>query len=459
MPAGPESTFRTAEGPLPASRLPSEVWVLVAVSFVIAVGFGIVAPALPTFARSFNVSVTAASAVVSAFAFMRLVFAPGSGKLISKFGERAVYIWGISLVGLSTGACAVAVAYWQLLVLRALGGIGSTMFTVSAVALLIRLTPPAMRGRATGLWATSFLLGNVTGPVLGGGLIGLSLRAPFVVYAVSLFIAAAVAWLFLRRSTVAGTMPDVPGSTLTVREALRHSTYRAALVSNFTVGWAVFGVRVSLVPLFVVEVLHRSESLAGLALSVFAVGNVAVLMPAGKLADSFGRRPLMLLGLVIGGGATIWLGFADGVVHFLVASLISGLGTGLVTPPQGAAVADVVSSQAKGGPVLAAFQMVADIGAILGPVLTGLLADQFSYAAAFILTGGISLLAALAWLPAAETLPKLAKDEKLSKDENCTTAQLAAASGRLDEGPDVPTGQRLPGRSPQVEHPPQAESG
>ena len=77
------------------SRLPREVWVLVTVSFVIALGFGIVAPALPAFARSFDVSVTAASIVISAFAFMRLAFAPISGKLVSALGERSVYI-GVS---------------------------------------------------------------------------------------------------------------------------------------------------------------------------------------------------------------------------------------------------------------------------------------------------------------------------------------------------------------------------
>ncbi len=388
-----------------APRLPSEVWVLVAVSFVIAIGYGIVAPALPTFARSFDVSVTAASIVVSAFAFMRLAFAPASGKLVSALGERRVHIWGIVLVGLSTGACACAGGYWQLLVLRALGGIGSTMFTVSAVALLIRLTPPALRGRSTSLWSGSFLLGGITGPLVGGGLIAISLRAPFVVYAVALFVAAAVAWLFLRRSTVVGAVPagDVPA--LTVREALGHRAYRAALASYFAHGWAVYGVRISLVPLFVVEALHQSESLAGVALSVFATGNVIVLMFSGKLTDLLGRRRPMLVGLVVTGGATIWLGFTSGVPEFLAASLIAGAGTGLITPAQGAAVADVIGSQAKGGPVLAAVQMAADIGAILGPIATGLLADQLSYTAAFVLTGAVSLLAAAAWLRSPETLP------------------------------------------------------
>lgn len=469
----------SAPGPASAgTRLPREVWVLVAVSFVIAVGFGIVAPALPTFARSFNVSVTAASIVVSAFALMRLAFAPASGKLVSRLGERPVYIWGITLVGLSTGACAFAAQYWQLLVLRSLGGIGSTMFTVSAVALLIRLTPPPKRGRATGLWATSFLLGNVTGPLLGGGLIGISLRAPFVVYAVSLFLAAAVAWLFLRRSTLLDAVDAADDPEMTVRQALRHPTYRAALASNFASGWVVFGVRISVVPLYVVEVLGQPDAMAGVALAVFAAGNVVTLMVSGRIADSLGRRPPMLAGLLVAGGATIWLGFSEGVAEFMVATAIAGLGAGLITPPQGAAVADVIGSTAKGGPVLAGFQMAADIGAILGPVAAGMLADRLSYNAAFVVTGAISLLAALVWLGAPETLPRRARSRDggpghggpgdgvpgrggpgdrgpgdrgaghSGPGEEATVPDIVAAECRcLDEGPEVPTGRRLPHRS------------
>lgn len=395
-----------------AARLPREVWVLVAVSFVIALGFGIVAPALPTFARSFGVSVTAASMVVSAFAFMRLAFAPLSGKLVSVLGERPVYIWGITVVGLSTGACALAGGYWQLLVLRALGGAGSIMFTVSAVALLIRLTPPALRGRSTSLWSSSFLLGSVSGPLFGGGLVVISPRAPFVVYAAALFAAAAVAWLFLRRSTVIGPEPAEGVPALPVRQAWRHPAYRAALAANFANGWAVYGVRVSLVPLFVVEVLHQAGSLAGVALSVFAAGTVTVLMFSGRLVDSLGRRLPMLAGLVISGGATIWLGFTGDVPQFLAAALVAGGGVGLITPAQGAAVADVIGSQAKGGPALAVVQMAADIGAILGPIATGLLVDRLSYPAAFALTGAVSLLAVAVWLRAPETMPS--KDAQLA---------------------------------------------
>jgi MFS family permease len=391
-------------------RLPSEVWVLVAANFVIAAGYGLVAPALPTFARSFNVSVTAASVVVSAFAVARLVFAPASGRLVTSLGERRVYLTGITIVAISTGACAFAGSYWQLLLFRSLGGFGSTMFTVSAIALLIRLTPAPMRGRASGLWGTGFLMGNVAGPLLGGGLLTISLRAPFVVYALLLLVAVFIVWWFLRRSTLAARV-EADTSTFTVREALRHRSYVAALGSSFANGWAVFGVRVSLVPLFVEEVLRRDGAFAGTALAVFAVGNVLMLLVSGRMADSWGRKPTVMLGLVVSAGGTIWVGFTADVPTFLIATVVAGLGAGLLAPPLQATVADVIGSRGRGGPVLATFQMTADIGAVLGPIVAGLLADGLSYTAAFAVTGSLAALAAFAWIPAPETLPKKAAPE------------------------------------------------
>ena len=385
-------------------RLPREVWVLVAANFVIAAGFGLVAPALPTFARSFNVSVTAASVVVSAFAVARLVFAPASGRLVTMLGERRVYLTGVTIVAVSTGACAFAGSYWQLLLFRSAGGIGSTMFTVSAIALLIRLTPVPLRGRASGLWGTGFLTGSVAGPLLGGGLLTISLRAPFLVYAGLLLVAVLIVWWFLRHSTLAAASEEST-TNVTLRSALRHRAYVAALGSSFANGWAVFGVRMSLVPLFVEEVLRRDGAFAGTALGVFAVGNVAMLMVSGRLADSWGRKPVVLIGLLVSAAGTVWVGFTSTVPWFLVATVFAGLGAGLLSPPLQATVADVIGSRGRGGPVLATFQMAADIGAVLGPIAAGLMADHLSYTTAFALTGILCAVATLPWIPAPETLP------------------------------------------------------
>ena len=384
--------MRTRDG-----ALPREIWVLVVASFVIALGFGLVAPALPQFARSFDVGVTAATVVVSSFAAMRLLFAPASGSLVQKLGERPVYITGLLIVALSTGACAFAASYWQLLVFRALGGIGSTMFTVSALGLLVRIAPPDARGRVSGLYATSFLMGNILGPLFGGALIGLGLRAPFLIYAVALLVAASVVGISLRSSELARPDSGDGVPVMRLRDALRSPVYRAALGSNFANGWVVFGVRVAMVPLFVVEALDEGEAFAGVALTAFAVGNALVLIKSGKLSDRFGRRPFVLAGLVVCGVSTIAMGFTESVVWFLITSFVAGMGSGLSNPSQQAAVADVVGSKARGGPVLATFQMVADVGAVIGPVAAGLLADRLSYSTAFAVTGGIMLAATLPW--------------------------------------------------------------
>jgi MFS family permease len=390
-----------------SERIPREIWVLVGAAFLIAIGYGLLAPTLPIFVRSFDVGITAASFVISIFALSRLLFAPLSGRIVGRFGELPAFGCGLVIVALTTGACALAGEYWHLLALRAAGGVGSTMFTVGALSLLIRLAPAGMRGRASGMWATGFLLGNIAGPLVGGGLTAVSLRAPFLVYGAVLLVVACVGTLLLRGGArMSVETAAAAGPPARFREALRHPAYRAALTASFANGWSVFGVRVALVPLFVVEVLHQPEAWGGIALAVFAAGNAATLVVSGPLADRRGRRPPVLAGLVIAGVATAALGFVTPPPLFLAVSLVAGMGSGLVNPPMNAVVADVMGTRARGGTVLAGFQMAADLGAIVGPLLAGVLAETVGFAAAFAVTGAVTLLAFGFWLRAPETLPR-----------------------------------------------------
>ena len=304
-----------------APRLPREVRVLVFAAFMIAIGYGVVAPALPVFARSFDVSVAAASAVVSAFAVARVLFAPVSGRLVGRTGELPVFCGGLLVVAASSAACALATDYAQLLAFRAAGGLGSTMFTVSAASLLVRISPPTMRGRASGAWATGFLLGSIAGPVVGGGLIAGSLRAPFFAYAGMLVLTVLITGVLLRAP--ARTDPVRPVvATVTFSAVVRQPVFRAALASNFVNGWTVYGVRVALVPLFVVEVLHRPDSWSGIALAAFAAGTGATLLLGGRWADRRGRRLPILVGSATVAVTSLWIGLTSGMAELVVASLL-----------------------------------------------------------------------------------------------------------------------------------------
>ncbi len=383
--------------------IPGEIKVLVGSAFVIAIGFGLVSPVLPAYARSFDVGVAAASVVVSAFAFFRLVFAPAGGALVSRLGERPIYLTGLLVVAASSLATAFAQSYAQLLVFRGVGGIGSTMFTVSAMALLVRLSPPTIRGRVSSAYASSFLIGGMLGPVLGGALAGFGLRLPFVAYAGALVVAAAVVGVRLSSARLRpeGTGPEKP--PMRVAEALAHSAYRAALASAFANGWCNFGVRVAVLPQFAVTV--RDDTwVAGVALALAALGTALTLQVAGRVADTIGRRPLVLTGLVVTAVGLGLVGLSGDLVTLLALSLVSGVGAGLVNPGQQATVADVVGADRAGGTVLGTFQMAQDAGAILGPVLVGLVADRAGFGWAFAVTALVSLVAVVPWLVARETL-------------------------------------------------------
>ncbi|WP_354190494.1 MFS transporter [Arthrobacter sp. UYCu712] len=402
---GPEPGFTgQADGRPPGrARLPRDIKVMLVAAFLIALGFGLVAPVLPQFATTFDVGATAAAVIVSIFAFMRLVFAPAGGALIVRLGERPVYVAGLLIVAASTAACAFAQDYWQLLVFRGLGGAGSVMFTVASMALVIRLAPPESRGRVSGAYASAFLIGNVCGPIVGGLLASFGLRVPFLAYAAALVLAALVVQTQLSHVPAASRPEGGAAPAMELREALRDGAYRAALLSSFANGWATFGVRMATVPLFAVAALGAGPESAGWALAVFAAGNAAALTFSGRLADTLGRKPLMVAGLLVTGTATAAIGFTGHLPWFLVASAVAGIGSGLLGPAQQAAIADVIGNERSGGRVLAVFQMTADSGAIIGPVFAGVLADRLGYGWAFGVTGGILIVAAAGWLLARET--------------------------------------------------------
>lgn len=395
--------------PRPANR---EVAVLAAVGFSVAVGFGIVAPAIPLLARGFGVGDLAASAVISAFALMRLVSALGGGTLVERYGERRVLASGIAIVAASSAAAGAAPSYGWLLGLRGVGGIGSAMFSISALSLLLRSVPAERRGAASGLFSGSFLVGGVIGPAVGGLVTDTSPRTPFFLYAGTLAVAGTIGLLALPRGVRAGAevdplAPAEPART-SLREALRLPAYRAALAAYGAQTWSSLGLRASVIPLFVTASaaaggLDRPPRYVGLGLGLSAALNVVTLYPAGRYADRRGRRPVILAGLALVTAAMFLLAVADSVAGYLAALAVLGPGSGMLAVAPGAVVGDVI--QGRAGRAVAAYQMAGDVGSISGPLLAGALAQHVSYPAAFLVTAGVTVAALLVQVAAPESRP------------------------------------------------------
>src|SRR5438552_3865295 len=236
----------------PVHDLPPEVAILTAVAFTVALGFGIVAPAIPAFARQFGVSVAAAASVISVFALMRVVGALPAGRLVERFGEPGVMAAGIAVVAVSSILAGFSQSLVELMVLRGSGGVGSAMFSISAQSLLLGTVPGGQRGRASGLFSGGFLLGGISGPAVGGLIATWSLRAPFFIYGCLLVVPAILSAVVLRRVPDRRPAPTRPraGSLATLGRAVRSRTWRAAASANLADGFAALGVRGALVPLF-----------------------------------------------------------------------------------------------------------------------------------------------------------------------------------------------------------------
>jgi MFS family permease len=377
------------------SVLPREVYVLGLVAFCVAVGFGVLVPVLPVFARSFGVGNAEVGAVISAFALMRLVSSPFCGWLIKIFSERIIMATGIYIVAISSGLAGISGSYLQLLVLRGVGGIGSAMFTVSAFTLLLTSVEAGVRGRAAGFFQAGFLIGGITGPAVGGALAAISLTAPFFFYAGTLAVAGTVGLLMLRRRS---PQPEEESaqSAVSFRAVVRDARYQAACVTNLAQGWTSFGVRSSLVPVFVVELLHRPASWTGIAFACASVAQTIAVGPAGRFTDTVGRRPAMILGGTVSAVSIMAVPLAPNIWLLIVVLCLYGIASAFLGTAPAAAVGDAAGS--RSGTAVAVFSMCSDIGAIIGPLVAGLLADTLSYPAAFAAGAALMLVAAaLSW--------------------------------------------------------------
>lgn len=368
--------------------LPRETYVLALVAFCVALGYGIVVPAVPLFALHFGVSTTAAGAVVSAFALMRLVSGLGAGRFTDVVGERLALMTGLAVVAVSSLLAGLAASYPQLLVLRGLGGVGSAVFTISSTSLLLRVATRAQRGQTQSIYRGGFLIGGIIGPAFGGAVLGISVRAPFFLYAGTLALATVAAATLLpkpppRSSRTAA--PDEPHTPLSV--ALATPAYWAALAGNFSIGFSVLGARTTIVPLLVVQGLHLGPGWIGAAFTVGALVQTVLLLPAGRAVDEIGRRPSLVAGGLVTAGGLVVLSVASGPAGLLIGMTVLAVGGAVLGVAPAAVVGDVV--EGRSGTAVAVWQMASDLGSVLGPVAAGVLIDRGSFELALLVTAGV----------------------------------------------------------------------
>jgi MFS family permease len=369
----------------PFKDLPREIKILTLASFFVAVGFGIVLPAIPVFARTFGVNNTAIGLIVSAFAITRFASGLISGKLVDRFGERVVFSSGVGMVAIFVLLAGLAQSYGQLLFFRAAGGLGSSMFTVAAGSVIMRAVDDNNRARAFSIYNAAFLVGGILGPAIGGLLSLISLRAPFFAYSITLTISGLIALFFLKGINLnRGEDGEELAKRTSIAQALSLKPYRIALVISFVGNWVLFGVRSSILPIFVIETLRSTPAVVGYGFTLSALMQGLLLLRAGKISDTRGRKYAAVSGSFIALLGLIVLIFTNSIWMYFFSMALIGLGGAFLAITPSSIVGDVIKG--KSGQVIGLFQMAGDAGMMVGPIVLGWFADTFSYQAAFIST-------------------------------------------------------------------------
>jgi EmrB/QacA subfamily drug resistance transporter len=313
-----------------------------------SLGTSIANVGLPNMAEAFAASFPQVQWIVLAYLLASTTLIVGVGRLGDVVGRRRLLLAGIALFTAASVLCAAAGTLWLLIAARALQGLGAAIMMALAMALVGEAVPKARTGSAMGLLGTMSAIGTALGPSLGGALIaGLGWQALFLVN----LPLGLLAFLLAHRSLPAdtGRKADLAGFDRlgTLLLALTLAAYALAMtvghgsfgISNMALllaallGAALFirveqrvampllrpamfadpalsaalamSVLVSTVMMatLVVGPFHLSRGLGleaaivGLAMSTGPLVAALAGMPAGRLVDRLGTRPVIIMGL------------------------------------------------------------------------------------------------------------------------------------------------------------------
>jgi MFS family permease len=370
-------------------------------ALILALGTGIAIPAIPTLAKSFNVSFGVASAVVTMFLLGNFLGTLPSGWLIDRFGRRPVMIAGPLLSAAMGFLIAGSHSFPELLILRFLNGFGAQMWLMSRLAAISHNAAAGQRGRLVSWMFGMDSTGKLAGPVVGGFIASdLGARAPFVVYAVLALVALVPTMLFAKdtpRRDDAAPRATTPAATrkLSVREIVmpRLPYFGVALFAGLTRG----PVQADLLHLYAAFAYHLGPRQIGFLATSAVCISMPVALTAGWMMDRFGRKRTMVPGftgvtftmLALAASAFFHLSLAWYVTLFLIGIAVQALTGGSVQTVG----TDVAPPEAR-GTFLGLWRFAGQGGTMLSPIVFAVLADELNYGTSFLFISGSAAVVA-----------------------------------------------------------------
>jgi EmrB/QacA subfamily drug resistance transporter len=285
----------------------ARTWILattILASGMVFIDGTVVNVALPALQKEFNASIAEAQWVVESYALLLTALLLVGGTAGDQFGRRRVFVMGVALFAIASILCAMSFSIRQLIIARALQGIGGALLVPGSLSLISVSFPETLRGKAIGVWSGYTAITAALGPVLGGLLIeygswryAFLINVPFAV----LVLVLAFKYVPESRNTQSTGRLDWPGALL-ITIGLGSLVY--ALITSSSAGWSnpiiITALAVALVTLtgFVVVELKHPAPMLPLSLfrsHNFVGANLLTLLLYAALGGSLFFVPLNLI--------------------------------------------------------------------------------------------------------------------------------------------------------------------
>lgn len=365
-------------------------------------GYAVFIPLFALRFDSFGAGVRALGTSDMAFALTYACAAPVTGMLADRFGRRPLILFSVAGHVLTFAGYLVSTAAWQLILLRGLAGIFAAGSLPVVTSIVGDLAPEDRRGRWIGIVQGGAAIGYIAGPLLGGVLNDrFGFAAPS---AVAIAMAVAALLLALLKIPETYTPPVAAGPA---HSAWAHvwadvpvrSTVLMVLLITFGVMFTFAFVQPQLM-FYAYDDLGWTSTRLGFVMSAYAVAFMVCAFALGQLSDRLGRKPVLVLGLVLYSAQFLGLLVFRDAAWIMVSFIIAGLGNALYEPTTGAIVLDITPPEHTAG-MLGVRNTAGSIGSMLGPGLVVLLAPILGARAGFLI---VTLLMALLVLAAALAL-------------------------------------------------------
>jgi MFS family permease len=372
------------------------VFPILAVSiFSCMLGSGIVVPLLPLYAESLGASSLWIGVIFASYPIARVLATPIVGRISDRKGRKPFISIGLLAYGAISFAFMATTLAPQLALLRLLHGVAGAMILPIAMAYVGDICPPGEEGKWMGYANAAFAGGFGFGPLIGG-VLGeqVGINAAFIAMGSLSLVAFFIAVLFLPETTRRQSASALPP----LRDISRSSMMNGLLALRLTMsmGTAAF---FTFLPILVSDNLGLSASLIGTLLATNMLLSSLLTIPLGRIADRWNRRLLVIGGSLVTSMFLFAMPLGQDFGVLLVIAVLGSLGSATTVPAASAMIVQVGRQYGMGSSI-ALFSMAQSIGMVIGPMVSGAVADRAGVNSAFYCGAGIALVGAslFAWL-------------------------------------------------------------